>query len=112
LISQGILPLRFKDESDYDRFEQGQKWELPDLRQRLEKGDDEIPARMDGTEITLLAEYSQRERNILLAGGILRRLRHEEPVEASVVEVSGEASSQDPRERNAGDYPNPEVPRG
>src|ERR687893_537579 len=78
LISQGILPLRFKDESDYDRFEQGQKLELPDVRRHLEEGDEEIPARLDGTEITLLAELSQREREILLNGGVLRQLREKE----------------------------------
>ena len=33
LISQGILPLVFKEESDYDWFEQGQKWELPEIRE-------------------------------------------------------------------------------
>jgi aconitate hydratase len=92
LISQGILPLRFKDESDYERFEQGQKWDLPDLRQRLENGDEEIPARMEGTEITLLAEYSQRERDILLSGGILRQLREKEDKQPEVPpRVSGEA---------------------
>jgi aconitate hydratase len=92
LISQGILPLRFKDESDYERFEQGQKWDLPDLRQRLENGDEEIPARMDGTEITLLTEYSQRERDILLSGGILRQLREKEDKQPEVPpRVSGEA---------------------
>jgi aconitate hydratase len=107
LISQGILPLRFKDESDYDRFEQGQKWELPDLHQRLRNGDEEIPARMDGTEITLLAEYSQRERDILLAGGILRQLRQE--AQPSAV---GKAEPEEAEARGAGDYPSPEVPRG
>jgi predicted aconitate hydratase len=92
LISQGILPLRFKDESDYERFEQGQKWDLSDLRQRLENGDEEIPARMDGTEITLLAEYSQRERDILLSGGILRQLREKVDKQPEVPpRVSGEA---------------------
>jgi aconitate hydratase len=78
LVSQGILPLRFKDEEDYEKLEQGQRLELPDLRRRLENGDEEVPARLDGTEITLLAEYSQREREILLSGGILRQLREKE----------------------------------
>jgi aconitate hydratase len=92
LISQGILPLRFKDESDYDRFEQGQKLELPDIRRHLEAGDEEIPARMDGTEITLLVEYSPRERDILLAGGILRQLREKEDKQPEAPQrVSGEA---------------------
>jgi aconitate hydratase len=106
LISQGILPLRFKDESDYDRLEQGQNWEMPDLRRRLERGDEEIPARTDGDEITLLAEYSQRERGILLAGGVLRQLRQEAtPSMAGRSEPQGAGP-------DAGDYPNPEVPRG
>jgi aconitate hydratase len=94
LISQGILPLRFKNEDDYDKFEQGQKWELPDLRKHLENGDEEIPARMqDGTEVTLLAEYSRRERDILLSGGILRQLREKEEDKQpdAPQRVSGEA---------------------
>jgi len=92
LISQGILPLRFKDESDYEKLEQGQKLELPDLRRRLESSDEEIPARMDGTEIPLLAEYSPRERDILLSGGILRQLREKEDKQPeSAQRVSGEA---------------------
>jgi aconitate hydratase len=47
---------------------------------------------MDGTEITLLAEYSQRERDILLSGGILRQLREKEDKQPEVPpRVSGEA---------------------
>jgi aconitate hydratase len=93
LISQGILPLRFEDESDYDKIERGQKWELPGIRNRLENGDEEVPLKKGDDEITLLAEYSQRERDILLAGGILRQLREkaeDEQPDASP-RVSGEA---------------------
>src|SRR5919205_4032408 len=75
LISQGILPLRLKEESDFDKFEQEQKWELPEIRNRLENGDEEVPLKKGDDEVTLLAEYSQRDRDILLAGGILRQLR-------------------------------------
>jgi aconitate hydratase len=108
LVSQGILPLRFKDENDYDRFEQGQKWELPDIRRRLESGDEEVPARMkDGTEVALLAEYSSRERDILLAGGILRQLRQE-----TAPSAVGKAEPEEAEDKDAGTYPNPEVPRG
>ena len=93
LISQGILPLRLKEESDYDRFEQGQIWELPEIRNRLENGDEEVPLKKEGDEVTLLAEFSKRERDILLAGGILRQLREkaeDEQPEGSQ-RVSGEA---------------------
>jgi 3-isopropylmalate dehydratase small subunit len=82
LLSQGILPLLFENEEDYDKFEQGQEWTLPDIRQHLENGDEEIPAQTDGTEVTLLAEYSDRERDILLQGGIRRQLRQQQPAEA------------------------------
>ncbi|BBL80109.1 aconitate hydratase [Rubrobacter xylanophilus] len=93
LLSQGILPLRFKDEDDYERFEQGQKWELPEIRERLERGDEEVPLRSEsGEEITLLAEFSPREREILLAGGVLRMLRREGEGQPEGAErVSGEA---------------------
>src|SRR5918995_169864 len=92
LISQGILPLRFEDESDYDRFEQGQTWELPEIRDRLENGDEVVSLRKGDEEVTLLAEYSQRERDILLAGGILRQLR--EKAEDQQPEASPRVSSE------------------
>jgi aconitate hydratase len=107
LVSQGILPLRFKDECDYDEFEQGQRWDLPDLREHLENGDEEIVARANGTEVTLLAEYSPRERDILLAGGILRQLRQE--ANPSAV---GKQEPQEAEDKHSGTHPNPEVPRG
>ena len=93
LISQGILPLRFEEESDYDRFEQGQKWELPEIRARLENGDEEVPLKKEGDEVKLLAEYSRRERDIILAGGILRQLREKAEGEQPEApeRVSGEA---------------------
>jgi aconitate hydratase len=92
LISQGILPLVFKDESDYDRFDQGQTWELPEIRSRLENGNEEVPLKKEDDEVTLLADFSQRERDILLAGGILRQLREKEDEQSEAPErISGEA---------------------
>src|ERR687894_786995 len=108
LVSQGILPLRFKEEEDYEKLEEGQKLELADLRRHLENGDEEIPARMeDGTELTLLAEYSPRERDILLAGGILRQLRQEADPSAA-----GQPQPQETEATDSGTHPSPEVPRG
>jgi aconitate hydratase len=78
LVSQGIVALEFENDDDYEKFEEGQQWELPDIRERLENGDEEVPARMEGEEITLLANLSDRERKILLDGGILRQLRAEQ----------------------------------
>lgn len=96
LISQGILPLVFTDELDYDRFEQGQKWTLPQIREYLGNGDRELPLRKDsGEEVTLLAELSDREREILLAGGILRQLRSGGDAQAPASKVEP-AGSEDP----------------
>jgi aconitate hydratase len=82
LLSQGILPLLFKDEDDYDKFEQEQEWTLPDIRQHLENGDGEVTAEMDGTEVSLLAEFSDRERQILIQGGVRRQLREGKSADA------------------------------
>jgi aconitate hydratase len=75
LVAQGILPLLFKNEEDYEQFEQGQEWTLPDIRERLNNGDTEVTAQSNGTEITLLAQFSERERNMLIHGGFRRQLR-------------------------------------
>jgi hypothetical protein len=37
---------------------------------------------MDGTEVTLLAEFSDREREILIQGGVRRQLREGKAADA------------------------------
>ena len=79
LISQGIVALTFKDESDYDKAEVGQKWSLPKLREELEQGSETITAKIDdGEEITLTHDFSPSEREILVAGGLLSYLRDQD----------------------------------
>jgi aconitate hydratase len=79
LIAQGIVALTFSDESDYDKAEVGQKWSMPKLREELENGADTITAKIDdGDELTLSHDFSEHEREILLAGGLLSYLRDEE----------------------------------
>jgi aconitate hydratase len=97
LISQGILPLLFNDDEDYEKFEQGQEWTLSGIRQHLENGDKEVPIQKeDGTEITLLADYSDRERDILLQGGIRRQLRQQRPAEAPASKVEPADRGEEP----------------
>jgi aconitate hydratase len=93
--------LTFKDEDDYDKFEEGQEWTLRDIRQHLENGDKGVTAEMDdGTQVTLLAEYSDREREILLQGGVRRQLREQKPAEApaSKVEPASTGGDEDTNE--------------
>ncbi|HTX29837.1 MAG TPA: aconitate hydratase [Solirubrobacteraceae bacterium] len=79
LVAQGIVPLTFKDESDYDKAEVEQCWEFPDLRQELEDGADTIKVKIDdGDEIELGQDLSESERKILVAGGLLSYLREQD----------------------------------
>jgi len=81
LIAQGIVALTFKDESDYDRAEVGQMWKLPNLREELEQGSDTISAQIEDSEqeLRLTHDFSEQERAILVAGGLLSLLREREP---------------------------------
>ncbi len=81
LISQGIVALTFDDESDYDRAEVGQTWTLPELKRELSEGSDTITARIEDEDqqLTLRHDFSESEREILIAGGLLSYLREGEP---------------------------------
>ena len=43
LIAQGVLPLLFKDEADYDRAQLGQTWRIAGLH-GIAEGEDELEA--------------------------------------------------------------------
>ena len=44
---------------------------FPDVKKHIEKGDTEIPVLLDGNPIVTLLEVSDRQRKLLLAGGVL-----------------------------------------
>jgi aconitate hydratase len=71
LIAQGITPLVFADESDYARAEQGQEWRIPGVRDAVRDGRPALAAETPGGPIALEARLTERERAILLAGGLL-----------------------------------------
>lgn len=76
LIAQGIVALTFAQDGDYDRAEVGQTWKFPQLRQELEEGAKEITVQIeDGDELRLSHDFSEHEREILVAGGLLSYLR-------------------------------------
>jgi aconitate hydratase len=79
LIAQGIVPLLFADERDYDRAQVGQTWRIAGLH-GIAEGVDELDARIDGTEsVTLTHDLLPREREIVVAGGLIRYLREGAP---------------------------------
>jgi len=77
LIAQGIVALTFENESDYDQAEVEQTWILPNLKTELEGGSETITAKIEDTdtELTLTHDFSEHEREILVAGGLLSYLR-------------------------------------
>jgi aconitate hydratase len=77
LCNFGILPLTFKDPSDYDKMAKGMRVLLNNLRQRIERGDREIPAEVDGAVIMTVLDVSDRQRKQLLAGGTLNFVKEQ-----------------------------------
>ena len=77
LCNFGVLPLTFKDPSDYDWLREGTKVVFPEVRQRIERGDREIPVEAVGRTIVTMLDVSDRERKHLLAGGTLNFVKNE-----------------------------------
>src|SRR5438094_2951967 len=79
LIAQGTVPLLFKEEADYDRAELGQKWEIRDLH-AISEGEDELQVEIDGGgTFTVTHDFLPREREIVVAGGLIRYLKAQQP---------------------------------
>jgi len=71
LINYGIVPLRFIKPDDIDAIKQGQSLRIPGLRGVLVEGKTEVKAFVDKLEIPLALELTERDREILVAGGAL-----------------------------------------
>jgi aconitate hydratase len=82
LIAQGILPLLFRDSADYDRAELGQTWRISELHS-IADGNDELPVEIvGGDSFTVTHDLLPREREIAVAGGLIRYLREQQPAPA------------------------------
>jgi predicted aconitate hydratase len=71
LINFGILPLTFSTPGDYDLVSQGETVTLKGVRSAVEMGQEELTAAMGGKEIKLRLDATDRQRQILLAGGLI-----------------------------------------
>jgi aconitate hydratase len=75
LIAQGILPLVFANEADYEQVHQGDTWRIDPTREPVADGATRLTANSDaGREIALEVRLLPRERETLLAGGTLKYL--------------------------------------
>ena len=72
LVNFGIISLSFKNIDDYNKIDQGDEIEIPDLKKKLEN--DEPVVLVDKTKnikIDLIYNLSQRQKDILFEGGLL-----------------------------------------
>lgn len=72
LANAGLIPLQFNDEADYDKIDQMDDLCLPNIRKELEAGTDVTMQDLTkGAEFRLTAMLTPRERQMVLAGGLL-----------------------------------------
>ena len=78
LANGGILPLVFKNEKDYNGIDQMDELELPDIRAIIENGGTVLVKNLTkGTSFEADAILSDRQRKIVLAGGLLSYIKEQ-----------------------------------
>ena len=77
LINNGILPLTFAQESDYDRIDQGDELSLPEVRSAVEAGKSELELRNETKQESyrVLLPLTERQRGMILSGGLINYIR-------------------------------------
>ncbi|MCF7858882.1 MAG: aconitate hydratase [Candidatus Cloacimonetes bacterium] len=76
LINFGILPLNFKDESDYDKIDQADELKVSNIKASLKEGKSIIVKNITkATEFEMTYNLSDRQIKILLAGGTLAMMK-------------------------------------
>ncbi len=71
LVNAGILPLTFENPEDYDRLTQGDALAVEDLFASLDSGKVTLLDKTTGVKIPLVASFTERQKDILKAGGLL-----------------------------------------
>ena len=72
LINNGILPLEFVNEGDYDKIEQGDKLVIADIRNTVENsGKIVVENKTKSFSFEVKCELSERGKGMILAGGLL-----------------------------------------
>ncbi len=72
LINFGILPLIFENDSDYDLIDKDDEIEIKDVKEKIKKNENIVLENITrNKKINLKYELSDRQKNILFAGGLL-----------------------------------------
>lgn len=75
LINFGILPLEFVNPDDYEKINQGSKVEIKDLKKQLQNAENIIRVKVDGRDIEFKHDFTERHKDILIAGGLLNYIK-------------------------------------
>ena len=77
LINNGILPLEFINEADYDRFAQTDEIALENVRSLIQSGAEIIPVvnKTKGFTADMKLALTSRQRKMILAGGLINMTR-------------------------------------
>jgi len=77
LVNFGIVPLLFADANDYDRVNAEDAMSIAGLAAAIERGDDTVTMKIKSrdADITCRLDLSDRQRRVLLAGGLLNATR-------------------------------------
>lgn len=72
LVNFGIISLQFKNMADYDKFEQGDEIEIPNLKTKLQNNEPvALVNKTKNLQIELGYSLTQRQKDILFEGGLL-----------------------------------------
>ena len=75
LINAGIMPLTFQNAEDYDKLTQGDKLSLNGVWEGMESGIMTLTDETTGEKIPVTCSFTERQKDILKAGGLLAYTR-------------------------------------
>lgn len=77
LINAGIMPLTFENPDDYEQLQQGDELKLSGIERGMENGTITLLDETNGKSFPLRCAYTERQRAILRAGGLLKYVAKE-----------------------------------
>ncbi|WP_303870701.1 aconitate hydratase [Acetobacterium wieringae] len=75
LINNGILPLVFENEADYDTIELNDELVIENALEAVKSGQAKLMNKTKGLTYVMLLEVSQRQKEMLLAGGLINLIK-------------------------------------
>lgn len=75
LINNGILPMVFENESDYDKISVGDVLRIENAKEAVQNGELKITNSTKGETYNVVIEVSERQKEMLLAGGLINLIK-------------------------------------